>query len=459
MAKILKKIGALMLAFTMTVGAVGGVATDVAYGAEKVTKAEIDDAVYWCKLNPVKLALNGEKVFFKEGETPPIILNNSTLVPARTVFEGLGGTVGWHAGNQQVTVYYGDKTIILTIGSNVARVNNERKTMSVPALIADYDGDGIGSTMIPLRFTAEAIGCEVGWEDATRTAKVNSPVKEEEKTDTDKKEEETTKPSNPSKGDESTNEGTTGGNSTGNSGTETDEPEEEPYVPTYFAEDFDISDVCTTGVVWKGEKLNAAAKGKIVAIDAGHGGKDPGSIGHKGQADELYEKILNYKASIKLSEYLRAAGVTTVLLKEDDSSLALLERATIANDLGATLFVSCHNNSNVSSAPHGTEVHYYSKVDKDGKTEMELYGIESKAVAQKVRVNMTSTLGLYDRGLKSSPALAVLNKTWMPAIIIEGAFLSNEGDFAVMKNVEAYTDKYALGAAKGIIAAMNAAYK
>ena len=222
MAKILKKIGALMLAFTMTVGAVGGVATDVAYGAEKITKAEIDDAVYWCKLNPVKLALNGEKVFFKEGETPPIIMNNSTLVPARTVFEGLGGTVGWHAGNQQVTVYYGDKTIILTIGSNVARVNNERKTMSVPALIADYDGDGIGSTMIPLRFTAEAIGCEVGWEDATRTAKVNSPVKEEEKTDTDKKEEETTKPSNPSKGDESTNEGTTGGNSTGNSGTETD---------------------------------------------------------------------------------------------------------------------------------------------------------------------------------------------------------------------------------------------
>ena len=451
MAKILKRMSALMLAGIMTVG----VATSAIYGAEKITKKEIDDAVYWCKLNPVKLTLDGEKVFFKEGETPPIIMNSSTLVPARTVFEGIGGTVGWHAGNQQVTVYYGDTTIVLTIGSNIARVNNERKTMTVPALIADYDGDGIGSTMIPLRFTAESIGCEIGWETLTRTATIKSPSKVENKPEDDQKEE--TTPSTPDKDDSTKEEETTG--NTGNTGTETEEPEEEVYVPTYFAEDFDISDVCKTGIVWQGEKLNEAAKGKIVAIDTGHGGNDPGSIGHKGQADQLYEKTLNLKAGLKLSEYLRAAGVTTVLLKSDDSTLALLERGKIANDLGATIFVSCHNNSNVSATPNGTEVHYYSKVDEDGKTEKDLYGIESKAIAQSVQKEMVATLGTYNRGIKSSPALAVLNKTWMPAIIIEGAFISNEADFAMMSDVETYTDNYAKAAAKGIIAAMNAAYK
>ena len=70
---------------------------------------------------------------------------------------------------------------------------------------------------------------------------------------------------------------------------------------------------------------------------------------------------------------------------------------------------------------------------------------------------MIKALGTKDRGTKSSPELAVLNKTEMPAVLIEGAFLSNEEDFRMMKTEE-FIDRYAFACAKGIILALSAAF-
>ncbi len=89
---------------------------------------------------------------------------------------------------------------------------------------------------------------------------------------------------------------------------------------------------------------------------------------------------------------------------------------------------------------------------------MDLYGIQSKDIAQNVQNEMVKSLGTHNRGIKNSPEMAVLNKTYMPAIIVEGAFLSNESDFEMMKKAD-YTDKYALAVAKGIIKSLNEAYK
>ena len=67
---------------------------------------------------------------------------------------------------------------------------------------------------------------------------------------------------------------------------------------------------------------------------------------------------------------------------------------------------------------------------------------------------MVKSLGLFDRGAKSEPAYAVLNKTVMPAIIIEGAFLSNDENLELMMTDE-FRELYALSAAKSIVKILN----
>jgi len=102
--------------------------------------------------------------------TPPMIYNNNVLVPARAVFEQMGGQVGWHAGHRQVTVYHGDHVLVMTIGSFQANLNGQIVTMRTAPMIYN------DSTMIPLRFTSEAFGFLVDWDESIPAAIVNSPT-------------------------------------------------------------------------------------------------------------------------------------------------------------------------------------------------------------------------------------------------------------------------------------------
>ena len=102
--------------------------------------------------------------------SPPVIQNDRVLVPARAVFEEMGGVVGWHANNRQVTVFHGDNVLVMTIGSRSATLNGQQINMPVsPSIIND-------STMIPLRFPAEAFGFDVDWDPTENAAIVNSPI-------------------------------------------------------------------------------------------------------------------------------------------------------------------------------------------------------------------------------------------------------------------------------------------
>ncbi|WP_312353294.1 N-acetylmuramoyl-L-alanine amidase [Aminipila sp.] len=406
MKKTIATITMIIMLIAMTSGLV--------YAGTTIQQSDIKEGLTFCELYPVKLALDGKEISFLQKDVPPVIIKERTLIPARALFEAMGGKVTWNNDTQSVHVTYDDTEVVLTIGSDKALVNGQSKELEVPALIIDHDNDYYGSTMIPVRFTAEALGCNVGWEDATRSVVIASPAKPEI-------------PIIDSKDGDNNQNGNTGN-------------------------DWD------TSTTWQYEKLNEAAKGKLVVIDMGHGGKDSGSIGHKNMSDELSEKELNLPIGIKLNEYLKSAGVSTYVLRETDIYYTLLERAQKSNDAGATIFISIHNNSSESSAPNGTEVLYNSKSNTEGKSEMDLYGIQSKAIAQNVQNEMVKSLGTHNRGIKNSPEMAVLNKTYMPAIIVEGAFLSNESDFEMMKKAD-YTDKYALAVAKGIIKSLNEAYK
>ncbi|QIB69902.1 hypothetical protein Ami103574_11465 [Aminipila butyrica] len=409
-------VTAVMIATLLILG------TGLAYGATGISQWDVDEGLKFCAEYPVNLALNGQQVAFSQKDVPPVIVKETTLIPARALFEKMGGTVTWQDATQSVYVKYDTTEVVLTIGSDKALVNGQLQSLDVPPMIIDDDDDYYGSTMIPVRFTAEALGCTVAWQDSTRSVLVSSPSKQEAPVvypdDTD---------------DDSDNQ------NNGQNNNPTTNPD-------------------TTNTTWAYEQLNAAAKGKTVFIDIGHGGKDGGSLGHKGQSDQLQEKDVNLPIGVKLNEYLRSAGVNTYLIRSTDIYYTLLERSEKANTAGATIFISIHNNSSETASAKGTEVLYNSKTNAAGATEMDLYGITSKNIAENVQKQLVAELGTNSRGIKNSPEMAVLNKTAMPAIIVEGAFLSNESDLALIRRDD-YADRYALAVAKGIIQSMNQAFK
>lgn len=101
-------------------------------------------------------------------DSPPVIKNNRTLLPIRAIIESLGGTVSWDATERKVTVSLGSTNIELWIGKSTAKVNgintaiDSSNTKVVPEIINSR-------TMLPLRFVAENLGCDVQWDGTTQT--------------------------------------------------------------------------------------------------------------------------------------------------------------------------------------------------------------------------------------------------------------------------------------------------
>ncbi|MDO4552575.1 MAG: N-acetylmuramoyl-L-alanine amidase family protein [Bacillota bacterium] len=460
------------------------------------------------------LTLDGAAV---ETDMPPVILEGRTLIPARALFEGMGGEVLWDGEARMVTILWGSYRIQLTIDSTTAFVNGAQETLDVPATIIN------DRTLIPVRFVAEAIGCTVDWDPETRTVMVTSPESQEfasitsvtlSTTETGYRITVTgedmigtykaTAYEEPDRfgvdiynallvqgvgsltadneifqsvrfsqfdgetvrivvdllqkqaGTVSLSEGRTAlyidfpsllASETGG-GEEGEEGEEGE------GEDGETQDDDSAGPP---EELDALGLpeldwrmgGKLIAIDVGHGGSDVGAQGYVNGVAAVDEKDLNLSVALRLHELLELAGANVVLLRDEDVYMSLYSRPEAANAMNADLLVSIHNNSADNTAANGTEVLYYAKKGE------ELYGYTSETIATWVHQELLESIGLADRGVKSSPHLAVLNKSLMPAIIIEGAFLSNEGDLAHMMREE-YIEEYALGAARGIIKALNA---
>jgi len=104
-------------------------------------------------------------------DAPAALLEDRTLVPLRAVVEHLGGTISWNAKTRQVTLKARGITISLTIGKSTALVNGKslaidpKNSKVVPVLSSSR-------TMLPLRFVAENLGLQVGWDAETRTITV-----------------------------------------------------------------------------------------------------------------------------------------------------------------------------------------------------------------------------------------------------------------------------------------------
>ena len=193
-----------------------------------------------------------------------------------------------------------------------------------------------------------------------------------------------------------------------------------------------------TGLV----QASAEDKKKIIMLDAGHGGSDPGAIGTL-DGEIINEKDLTLSITKKVKAILDSYGYTTAMTRTGDTLPSLAERPQMANDKDCAMFVSVHINSATNPDAYGTEV-YYS--DENNGQE---YNMISQELAENVLETMLKYMGSYDRGVRMAN-WAVTRRSNMPAILIEVGFISNESELRKM-NSSSYQDKVAKGIAEGIV--------
>ena len=197
----------------------------------------------------------------------------------------------------------------------------------------------------------------------------------------------------------------------------------------------------------------------VVALDAGHGGRDGGA-----QGDGLSEKDLTLKiAKYCKAELERYSGVRVVMTRSGDFYVGLSERVRYAVSQGADVFVSLHINSSTNSSAHGAEV----IIPNDSSYLYEEVHVAGKELAEKILAQITG-LGLTERDIYWSDSTSgetfpdgsiadyftVIDEAhWagIPGIIVEHAFVSNPKDAAFLGNED---NLRALGVAdaKGIAA-------
>lgn len=164
-------------------------------------------------------------------------------------------------------------------------------------------------------------------------------------------------------------------------------------------------------------------KKHIVVVDAGHGGSDPGAS----SKDGLREKNVNLDISLKLNNLLENAGYETYMTRVDDSYPELMDRVSLANETGAEIFVSIHNNAHDNPAVDGTEVLYYPN-GYNGDLR------DNQTLANFIHDSIIEEAGPTDRGIIKRPNLVVLKYTNMPAVIVEVGFLTNSSDVKKLKD-------------------------
>ncbi len=184
-------------------------------------------------------------------------------------------------------------------------------------------------------------------------------------------------------------------------------------------------------------------EGKIVVLDAGHGGTDPGAVYTHGSVT-YYEKTINLAVAKKVKALLEKEGVTVKMTRTGDSFLELSDRSAYANSLGAVMFVSIHSNSFPSNEEvNGIEVYYARTNNSDS------YGITSYNLANDIYNNLIKNTSATKRGVKTAQHL-VTRTSKMPAVLIELGFITNKTEAANLTS-SSYQDLLAQAIAKAIL--------
>lgn len=188
---------------------------------------------------------------------------------------------------------------------------------------------------------------------------------------------------------------------------------------------------------------------KVIIIDAGHGGEDPGAIGTNGS----YEKDINLALAFELGAALENEGYAVVYTRTEDKLLYteeenikgirkisdLKNRCKFAAEYPNAIFISIHMNSYSSSKYSGLQV-YYSKANEN-----------SYNLASKIQTSVKSELQVNnDRVIKSGEGIYVLENITSPAVLIECGFMTNPEECEKLSKKE-YRKQLSLAIVCGII--------
>lgn len=110
------------------------------------------------KMDVVTVRVNGEDITFEDADALPKIINDRTMLAARTFYEKIGAKVDWNGKDKTVTVTKDNDKVILTVGANKALVNGKEVKLDSPATIIN------DKTYIPVRFVSEAFGYKVKYD-------------------------------------------------------------------------------------------------------------------------------------------------------------------------------------------------------------------------------------------------------------------------------------------------------
>jgi N-acetylmuramoyl-L-alanine amidase len=182
-------------------------------------------------------------------------------------------------------------------------------------------------------------------------------------------------------------------------------------------------------------------KNKVIAIDPGHGGSDPGAIG----MNKTQEKAITLAVAQNVKTLLEKAGAKVVMTRQDDRDVygigatatqELNARASVANSKKADLFLSIHIDSFTSRDAGGTSTYYYQKTPYDA------------LLAQTVQDNLQQATGLLNRGAKPAN-FYVIKHSIIPAILTELGFISNPAEEKLLTTPQ-FQQRVAEGLVQGI---------
>jgi N-acetylmuramoyl-L-alanine amidase/GAF domain-containing protein len=217
-------------------------------------------------------------------------------------------------------------------------------------------------------------------------------------------------------------------------------------------------------------QLRARVPKMRIVVDAGHGGWDLGTVGKHG----LLEKDVVLEIAQRLGKLLESRlGSTVILTRNDDNYIPLDERAGMANQAQADLFVSVHANYSDLPSARGVETYYTNFFSSPSAKEMETRAAgnkspvtatlspadlherieQSRRLAASVQRSLYGTLssqnsGLRDRGVKEA-SYVVLTETAMPGILAEVSFVSSPADEQKLRS-DGYREQIAEALYKGI---------
>ncbi len=186
-------------------------------------------------------------------------------------------------------------------------------------------------------------------------------------------------------------------------------------------------------------------QGKVIVVDAGHGGKDPGTV-----YKDIYEKDINLSISLYLEEYLSEYGATVVLTRDSDNDLSYGEtnhrkktdfdnRIKIINNKYIDMYLSIHLNYLTNKKYYGAQVFY----NKDNEN-------LAKSIQEYLNNNLET-----DREIKEIPSSTYMyKKLEKRGVLIECGFLSNSSERSKL-----ITEEYQRKVAKVIAEAIVNYYK